>query len=77
MRAREERVNPMSCLNRAHPDEMVFTLLGRDEAAPLTIRAWAHERVRLGLNQSSDAQIREAYDCADKMEKERNVRKSL
>lgn len=75
MRAKEERVNPMSCLNRAHPEEMVFTLLGRDIAAPLAIRAWAHERVRLGLNSTSDEQIKEAYDCADRMDKERNAQK--
>lgn len=71
MRSKEERLNPMSCLNQAEPDELTFVLLGRDVAAPSTIRAWAHERVRLGKNKSKDAQIVEALACADLMEKER------
>jgi hypothetical protein len=57
-----------SCLNRAKADEWVFVLLGRDVAAPHTIRAWAAERIRLGKNSVEDAQIQEALYCAGAME---------
>lgn len=30
----DEMNKPDSCWSRARPDEMVFTLLGRDDAAP-------------------------------------------
>jgi hypothetical protein len=49
---------------------MVFVLLGRDTAAPFAIRAWADERVRLGKNVETDAQIVEARACADTMANE-------
>lgn len=58
-----------SCFNRARLRERIFVLLGRDKAAPAAIRAWAAERVRIGKNESTDAQITEALDCADRMER--------
>ena len=67
----EEVSNSHSCLNRAHDNEMVFVLLGRDAAAPHAIRAWVDERLRLGKNLVSDEQIVEALLCADRMERER------
>lgn len=71
MRAGQERKCLESCLNRARIDEMVFVLLGRDVAAPVAIRAWIAERIRLGKNAPDDAQILEAEYCALLMEKER------
>src|SRR4051812_14011769 len=63
-----ELSNPQSCMSRAHDDEMTFVLLGRDVAAPWTIRFWAAERIRLGKNNPFDSQILEAYACAASME---------
>lgn len=72
MRRREEMRSDDSCLNRASPDEMIFVLLGRDAAAPATIKFWAEERVRLGKNAPGDAQLVEALECAIVMESERD-----
>lgn len=73
MRKRDELTNPAGCLFRARDDEMTFILLGRDKAAPVAIRAWIAERIRLGKNQPGDAQITEAEQCALVMEKEGGV----
>lgn len=64
---KEELTNPNSCMSRAANDEMTFVLLGRDEAAPDAIIAWAAKRVSLGKNRLDDAQIQEALQCAEKM----------
>jgi hypothetical protein len=64
---REELTNPKSCMSRAADDEMTFVLLGRDKAAPVAIRAWVNERIRLGKNTATDPQIVEALACADSM----------
>lgn len=60
-----------SCLNKARDDERLFVLLARDPAAPVAIRAWVNERLRLGKNAPDDAQIVEATECANRMEAER------
>lgn len=60
--------DPNSAFNRAKPDERIFVLLGRDYAAPATIRAWAAERIRLGKNGPGDEQILEALKIASEME---------
>jgi hypothetical protein len=60
--------NPESCLSRAHDQEQLFILLGRDPAAPAAIRAWIAERIRLGKNVPGDEQVREAHECAALME---------
>jgi len=70
MRKKNELSRNDTCLAHAHPEEMVFVLLGRDVAAPETIRAWVAERIRLGKNIETDAQVVEALACADTMEKE-------
>lgn len=70
MRKKDETGRSHTCLASAHPDEMVFVLLGRDVAAPATIRAWVNERVRLRKNVATDDQIVEALACADTMQKE-------
>jgi hypothetical protein len=72
MRKRDELVS--GCMAKAKDDEMTFVLLGRDPAAPETIRFWARERVRRGKNRPDDAQIVEALDCAATMERERSAR---
>lgn len=71
MRKQQEITDPGSCMSRANDDEMVFVLLGRDAASPPAIRAWVHERVRLGKNSFDDPQIVDALRCADTMEVER------
>ncbi len=65
---KDELSNPDSCMSRAQDDEMTFVLLGRDMAAPQTIRFWVSERLRLGKNIPEDDQIREALDCARRMD---------
>jgi hypothetical protein len=71
MRKRDELNNEAGCMSRARDDEMTFVLLGRDMAAPVAIRAWIAERIRIGKNQPGDAQILEAEQCAKTMEFER------
>lgn len=68
MLKKHEVMDPKSCLNKAHLDEMVFVLLGRDAAAPAAIRTWCMERVRIGKNQAGDDQIMDALACAEAME---------
>jgi hypothetical protein len=71
MLKRDEIEDTTSCLNKAHDGERLFVLLARDPAAPVAIRAWIAERIRLGKNAPGDEQIREAYECAALMELER------
>lgn len=70
MRKSQELTDPRSCMSRALDNEMTFVLLGRDVAAPVAIRAWIEERIRLGKNTRDDSQILEALACADTMEGE-------
>lgn len=71
MRKRDELTNPESCMSRARDDEMTFVLLGRDFAAPVAIRAWIKERIRLGKNRRGDPQLVEAEQCAIAMDADR------
>lgn len=66
----KELEDPASCFNRARPDELMFVLLARDRVAPLAIRFWCKERIRLGWNQEYDLQIAEAWALADAIESE-------
>lgn len=68
---RIERERNEGCLAKALPHEMAFTLLGRDYSAPIAIRSWAHDRVRMGKNNPDDPEIKEAFACADTMDAER------
>ena len=70
---RNELTDPNSCMSRARDDEMTFVLLARDAAAPVAIRAWCDERVRLGKNKFGDEQICEAMACAYRMDCQREV----
>jgi hypothetical protein len=67
---KDELTNPSSCMSHARDDEMTFVLLGRDRAAPATIRFWVEERIRLRRNFRDDAQIREALECAAQIERD-------
>lgn len=73
MRKHAELKNPQSCMSRARLEEMTFVLLGRDAAAPVAIRAWIKERIRIGKNRLGDAQLVEAESCAMRMEIERSL----
>lgn len=68
---RDEIEDTNSCFNKATDGERLFVLLARDPAAPVAIRAWIAERIRLGKNAPGDEQIREAFECANFMELER------
>jgi hypothetical protein len=68
---RDEIEDTESCFNKAQDGERLFVLLARDPAAPVAIRAWIAERIRLGKNTPLDEQIREAFECASLMELER------
>lgn len=66
------------CLNSALPNEYLFVLLARDEAAPVAIEAWVHERIRLGKNKLEDPMIKEAIRCANAMRETRGeIRRAL
>lgn len=63
--------SPTSCFNKAKDDERLFILPARDPAAPVAIRAWIAERLRLGMNKEGDIQLHGAAQCAGLMELER------
>lgn len=67
MRKYDECKDLNSCLNCAHHNEWVFVLLERDLAAPVAVRAWIEERIRLGKNTREDAQIKEAEEWIAKV----------
>lgn len=68
---RDEIDDQESCFNKARDSERLFVLIARDPAAPIAIRAWVAERIRLGKNKPDDDQIREAIECAALMDIER------
>ncbi len=70
MRKKDELSREHTCMQHAHAEEMVFVLLSRDAAAPVAVRAWVAERLRLGKNVETDAQIVDAIECARVMEAE-------
>ena len=57
---RESELNPLSCWNKAKKDEPMFILLGRDEMAQDTIRAWISFCLTSGKNARDDFQIQDA-----------------
>jgi inorganic triphosphatase YgiF len=70
MREKDELSKQHTCMQTAHDEEMMFVLLSRDAAAPVALRAWVAERLRLGKNAETDKQIVEALTCAESMESE-------
>jgi hypothetical protein len=71
MRKKDELSDPTSCLNKAHDNEWLFVLLGRDAAAPVAVRAWIEERIRLGKNKPDDEQIVEAMRWVNEVSSQR------
>ena len=67
----EELTNPNSCLSKALEGEMLFTLLARDALAPEIIRHWVKRRIEEGKNFEGDQQTREALNCANIMQAQR------
>lgn len=63
------KLNPgaFDCYANARPNEEMFILLGRDRSAAALVRLWAMVRIRQG---DDTAQIKEALDCADRLERE-------
>lgn len=58
-----------TCYDKAkETGEPMFVLIGRDPAAPETIRYWCLERLKTGLNAYTDDKITEAYAIAKAME---------
>jgi hypothetical protein len=61
------------CYANAEPDEPMFTLLARDPQASYLIAQWAHHLSILidkGEKPESDrAQVKEAFRCAEAMDK--------
>ena len=53
------------CYEKAHPDEPMFVLLGRDLMAPTLVRQWAAMR---RAQEESPEKVAEAEACADAME---------
>lgn len=64
MTKQENIDNPNSCWNKARSDELVFILREKDKTMGKTIRFWAAERVKDGLNKSTDAKIVQALELA-------------
>lgn len=73
MLKRDELSRDDGCLAKARDDEMLFVLLARDPAAPVAIRAWIKERIRIGKNKDDDLKIEEARACAAMMEATRDM----
>lgn len=70
MKKKDELTDPSSCMSKARDDEWTFVLLGRDAAAPVAVRAWVAERLRLKKNEPDDLQIQEALGWASIVESE-------
>lgn len=66
---RRELTDPNSCLNKAADDELLFVLIGRDEDMADTVRYWTRRRIRRGKNRADDAQIIEALQLADTLDR--------
>ncbi len=73
MMKRDEREKAESCWNKAYDSENLFILLERCAAMPATIRFWCSERIRLGLNGPTEAQISEALGQAQLIESHRAI----
>lgn len=71
MKKMDEIATTNSCLNKAHNDEMIFVLRAKDPAAPIAIRAWIAERMRLGMDDFSGEKLNNAHQCAITMEEQR------
>lgn len=73
MRKHQELTDPLSCLNKARDNELLFVLLERDPAAPHTIREWVKKRIEIGKNKPEDPQVKEAWALAQQIEESQKV----
>ena len=53
------------CYDKAHADEPMFVLLGRDSIAPIVVEMWA--KMRRLLRGRTDPKADEAFRCAEAM----------
>lgn len=67
--ATKNKPGAFDCYANAEPDEPMFILLGRDVVSPFAIRMWIAERIASGKNKHEDAQIVEAAECIEAMER--------
>lgn len=58
---------PNAPLHEGGTDEPLFTLLGRDPAAPMLVRLWAQMRRQADLTGADKEKIAEAKTCAEAM----------
>lgn len=70
--ARRRRSIEYDCLSKLEPDEPCFVLIGRDRAAPASIKVWATlwlQEISLKLRPETDrAQVTQALKIARDME---------
>ncbi len=62
----DELTNPLSCINKAAPDEPVFVLRGKDPCAAYAVRMWAN--IAAHGSQHEPEKIAAARAWADIME---------
>lgn len=56
------------CLQKAFYDERLFVLMGRDSSSPRLVMEWIKEN----LERQPEEKLREAFDCALEMMRNRN-----
>ena len=64
MNKSDELKNPISCLNKASPNEPIFVLRANDLIAPQTIKLWA----AMAHGEHEELKIQAALDLAESME---------
>jgi hypothetical protein len=57
------------CYEKAHPDEPMFVLLGRDPAGAAVVRFWMDLRAEFSNRDKDKAMLDEAAACAEAMDK--------
>lgn len=56
------------CYAKAHPDEPMFTLLGRDPVAPVLVRMWITLRSRTADGEREREKLQEAHEVCRALE---------
>ncbi|MDH3233638.1 MAG: hypothetical protein OEQ29_08915 [Alphaproteobacteria bacterium] len=64
----KENPTPHDAYEKAEPDEPMFVLLARDPIAPALVRMWARARELAAREMRDMEKVREADECADRME---------
>lgn len=65
MLKRLELTDPKSCLNKASPDEPIFTLRAKDPLAAMAVRHWA----TMAYAAHEPEKLKNAMDTANEMDK--------